>query len=122
MLPVRVHLTTFARSTGNSPIRYGLCTGQISLPNSCKNRMHGTFSAHAERLHVRVIDIEIRVDSYNSGRCPATDKWETRLERPFAYRLSYCPFGNCIISYACRFCKTFLVKLYTKYLHAVIYF
>nr|DAW65919.1 MAG TPA: hypothetical protein [Bacteriophage sp.] len=69
-----------------------------------------------------MIDIEIRVDSYNSGRCPATDKWETRLERPFAYRLSYCPFGNCIISYACRFCKTFLVKLYTKYLHAVIYF
>lgn len=78
MLPVRVHLTTFARSTGNSPIRYGLCTGQISLPNSCKNRMQMDFPPSAERLHVRVIDTEIKVDSYNSGRCPGTVRTKAR--------------------------------------------
>ena len=44
---------------GNSPIRYGLCTGQISLPNSCKNRMQTTFSLSAERLHVRITDTEL---------------------------------------------------------------
>lgn len=63
---------------GNSPIRYGLCTGQISLPNSCKNRMQTTFSLSAERLHVRVIDTETKVDSYNPGRCSGTVRAKAR--------------------------------------------
>nr|DAX07214.1 MAG TPA: hypothetical protein [Bacteriophage sp.] len=47
-----------------------------------------------------------------------TEEETPRTKRPFAYRLGYHPFGNCIISYACIDCKCFLVKLYTNYKHA----
>ncbi len=122
MLSVRVCFTTSALSVGIVLFGMDFVPPSSVLENSRWNRMHGAFSTHAERQRVRVIDTEIKIDSYNSGRCPVYRRRNTGTERPFAYRLGYCPFGNCIISYACRFCKNFLLKLYIKNLHADIYF
>ena len=98
MLPVRVCFTTSALSVGIVLFGMDFVPPGLVPKNSRWNRMHEAFSTHAERQRVRVIDTEIKIDSYNPGRCPEYRRRNTGTERPFASRLGYCPFGNCIIA------------------------